>query len=120
MSFLESRLNQIEENIQPPAKEGGLEALAGKKFCEVFGHRIHTIPLFHHSFFLLKQSVENPSYFIIEKVKQGCQNKCQVDLEMSYGANAKLEYALPKCQQQCVSQIVSPFFVQSQVNFKKF
>lgn len=118
MSFLESRLNQIEENIQPPAKEGGLEALAGKKFCEVFGYRIHTIPLFHHSFFLLKQSVENHSYFIIEKVKQGCQNKCQVDLEMSYGANNKLDYALPKCKQQCVSQIISPFVTQSQVNLK--
>jgi hypothetical protein len=117
MSYLESRLNQIDENIQPPAKEGGLEALAGKKFFELFGYRIHTIPLFHHSFFLLKQSVENHSTMMIEKVKQGCKNKCQVDLEMTYGANIKLDYALPKCTQECFSQIVSPFYTQSQVLF---
>jgi hypothetical protein len=117
MSYLESRLNQIEENIQLPAKEGGLQALAGKKFSELFGYRIHTIPLFHHSFFLLKQSVENNSYLIIDKVKQGCQNKCQVDLEMTYGANFKSDYAMPKCQEQCISEVVSPFLNTSKVTF---
>ena len=113
MSYLESRLNQLDENIQAPAKEGGLIALSGKKYPEIHGHKIHTVPLFHHSFYLLKQSVENQSIIIIEQVQKRCLNKCTVDLEMTYGTNIKNDYVSSQCQKECIAHTTATFNGQS-------
>ena len=113
MSYLESRLNQIDENILAPAKEGGLAALSGKKYPEIYGHQIHTVPLFHHSFYLLKQSVQNQSMLIMQQVEQRCTNKCIVDLQMTYGENIKNDYVSSQCQKECVAHASATFLHQS-------
>ncbi len=117
MAYLEKKLNQLDNNIVAPAKEGGISALSGVKFSELYGHYIYTVPLFHHSFFLLKKAVQQHSKIILDKISDRCRDQCVVDLELAHGNNIKTDHLLNKCHSEYTTQYCGPSVTKSEVKY---
>lgn len=116
MSYLENKLNYNQNVMTPTAKEGGIAALSGVKVPEFIAYNIYTVPLFHHSFNLLKKAVKNQSYVIMSRVNDRCRKQCTVNLEMLHGKNTHSTDLLSECQTELLNEIVGPFLSNTEVS----
>ena len=115
MSYLENKLSYNQKVITPPAKEGGIAALSGVKVPEFIAYNIYTVPLYHHSFNLLKKAVKNQGYVIINRIKDRCKKQCTVDLEMLHGKNTHSLDLLSQCQSDLMTEITGPYYSNTEV-----
>ena len=120
MSYLETQVNKLRNNYVPPAKEGGLEALNGKKIWSGLGVPIYTVPLFHHSFNLWKKAVLSNSDYVLHQVITRCKVKCQYDVHMLQGSNSMPnQQYLQKCVDDCHSNWMSIYNAGLRVSKKE-
>jgi hypothetical protein len=108
MAYLESRLEELKNNLVAPAKEGGLKALEGQKISEFYGLEIYSVPIFHHSFKNLHLWMSELNRQLVFDIHNSVEKHCIVKLKMLHGNNMKgFENMLEKCVNDVGQKIIN-------------
>jgi hypothetical protein len=110
MSYLEEKIKQKDRTYSAPAKEGGLKAIEGVKIWGHMGYQFYSIPLFHHSFRLLTNNLNQRTNEVIDNIMLRCQNECKVNLKYMRGKHgAAIDHEAKECKKMCDQWYVSGY-----------
>jgi len=116
MSYLQKIMIEKDNNITPPAKDGGISGLQGIKLWGYMGIPIFTIPLFHHSFNLFHKSLNVHTKLVINNAYEICKKECRVNSHLLSGQNTlAVEKNIKLCTEECSQELMGESLHQLEV-----